>query len=156
VGLPVDCFFLSKGSNDKQIKETHKTLASLGLSKGAQIKVTIGEPKEEGIYNIKICMVALVEAGSGPENEFFSKEELSDLKVKPSDTGAQLKQTVADLYCSLKNKEISVDAFWMRNPNYDFGNIIKDSDELDSLLMHDGKELYMHIKQPANFLEHDS
>ena len=44
----------------------------------------------------------------------------------------------------------------MRNPNYDFGNIIKDNDELDSLMLFDGKELYMHINQPDNFLEHDS
>ena len=44
----------------------------------------------------------------------------------------------------------------MRNPNYDFGNIIKDTDELDNLLLFDDKELFMHIKQRNNFLEHDS
>jgi hypothetical protein len=44
------------------LKETHKTLNSLGFTYGAEVRIEIGAPLREGIYTIKIALAKLVNA----------------------------------------------------------------------------------------------
>jgi hypothetical protein len=43
------------------MKEIGKTLSALGLSEGNKIKVKIGSPEEEGVYDINIVAVQIAD-----------------------------------------------------------------------------------------------
>jgi hypothetical protein len=90
---------LVKNSTGKQLKETHKTLNSLGMTYGTQIKIEIGAPLREGIYTVKIAWVKLVDATAEyADNRFFYKEELDKIDIKPDENGEELKQKCLTLY----------------------------------------------------------
>jgi len=98
------------------MKETHKTVSSLGLTSGAYIKIVIGEPKAEGIYKLKIKSVQLTDAGIGSDQKFYSDEDFTSMDVRPDTTGAAFKELVASEYNKKKGTTVTVDDFALRNP----------------------------------------
>jgi len=61
IGLETNCFVLVEERSGKQMKEIGKTLSALGLSEGNKIKVKIGSPEEEGVYDINIVAVQIAD-----------------------------------------------------------------------------------------------
>jgi hypothetical protein len=127
------------------------------MTYGTQIKIEIGAPLREGIYTVKIAWVKLVDATAEyADNRFFYKEELDKIDIKPDETGEELKQKCLTLY-NEKNpeKKISVEDFTLKNPSFDFGQIIKSNDLMSDLNLYDDKEIFIHVNQPDHFLPYD-
>jgi len=62
------------------MKEIGKTLTALGLSEGSKIKVQIGSPVAEGVYEVNIVAVQIADV-KGNDHEFFTEEKVGKLNV---------------------------------------------------------------------------
>lgn len=76
---------------NREIKELNKSILSLGITNGACIRIEIGKPHLEGVYELELIEVALIDEGSS-DNEIFSKKSLGKIIVNPDHNGKQLKQ----------------------------------------------------------------
>ena len=105
ISVPVGQFYLKSSMTDREIKEDGKSVQAMGLSKGNNIKITLGAPRNEGQYQIELWKIALDES---KDSQLFTKEKVGQVLVKVCDTGAALKGQVRSLY--------GVDNFSLRNP----------------------------------------
>lgn len=93
-------------SNSAEIKDINKTLASLGFTNGVGIQVVRGRAKNEGVYNVNVSLVTLVDKAE-KDNILFTTESLGKLEVSGELTGFLLKEAIASLYAANKGSEIS-------------------------------------------------
>lgn len=118
------------------------------------LKVVKGHCKNEGVYDVNISLVQLVDEGE-KDNVLFTTEVLGKLEVSGEITGYLLKEAVCSLYNSKQapgTKELTVADFKLRNPMNDFGAIVNDFDILEDLHLYDDKDFYVQIDQPDKFV----
>ena len=154
ISLPVSEFYLVRKSNMQEIKEMNKSLASLGFSTGVNIKIVKGHTKNEGIFEVRISVVKLVD-DADKDSVLFTTEPLGKLEVSAELTGYILKEAVTSLYNSklpAGTQELSIADFRLRNPQNDFGSVINDLDVLEDLNLFDDKEFYLHPNQPEKLV----
>ena len=63
MSLSINEFYLVRSANDKEIKEINKSLTHTNLSNHSQIKIVIGTPELEGVYQVKISVIHLKDDG---------------------------------------------------------------------------------------------
>ena len=83
----------------QEIKEMNKSLASLGFSTGVNIKIVKGHTKNEGVFEVRISVVKLVD-DADKDSVLFTTEPLGKLEVSAELTGYILKEAVTSLYNS--------------------------------------------------------
>jgi len=143
-GISVDSFYLVRKSNSQEIKDINKTLVAMGFSNGVNLKIIKGQAKKEGVYDINVSIVKLVDEGD-KDNVLFTQEPLGKLEVSGELTGFLLREAICCMYNGKHNKEISSDQFRVRCPQNDFGAVVNDLDILDDLNMFDDKDFFMHF-----------
>ncbi len=154
IGIPVSEFYLVRKSNMQEIKEMNKSLASLGFSTGVNIKIIKGQSKNEGVFDVKISVVKLIDDGE-KDSALFTAELLGKLEVSAELTGYVLKEAVCSLYNSklpVGSTELTLADFRLRNPQNDFGSVVNEFDLLEDLNLFDDKDFYMQINQPEKMV----
>ncbi len=68
LNLPNDQFLLKRNGVNRELKDSKRTLLQLGLNSGALIKVELGTPHNEGVFDLKVLVANLV---SEPDNVLF-------------------------------------------------------------------------------------
>jgi len=130
--LPVDAFHLIRANNDQHIKEMTRTLEQLNLQHNTMIKVNLGRSGLEGQYEVKLYEIKLRDGL--PDSQIFTKESLGTINVLVGHTGMDIRAIVSNM----------VDGeFILRNPNYDIGQVIYDTDRVENLFFFDGKEIFV-------------
>jgi len=66
-------------------------LSELGLFNGCLVRVEKGKPHEEGVYELAVYSVKLLEEAE-QENTLFEKTELCRQVIKPNISALELKQ----------------------------------------------------------------
>lgn len=110
----------------------NRTLEQLNLQHNTMIKVNLGRSGLEGQYEIKIYEIKLRDGL--PDSQIFTKESLGTISVQVGHTGKEIRAVVS----SMVEGE-----FMLRNPNYDIGQVIQDTDRVENLFFFDGKEVYV-------------
>jgi Fe2+ transport system protein FeoA len=154
IGLPVGEFYLVRKSNMQEIKEMNKSLASLGFSTGVNIKIVKGHAKNEGVFEVNISKVELIDE-SDKDSILFATEPVGKLEVSAELTGYLLKEAVCSLYNSklpAGAAELTLADFRLRNPQNDFGSVVNDFDILEDLNLFDDKDIYLQINQPEKLV----
>jgi Fe2+ transport system protein FeoA len=99
ISLPISEFYLVRKSNSQEIKDVNKSLASLGFTNGVNIKIIKGHAKNEGVYEVKISVVKIVDDAE-KDNLIFTTEPIGKLEVSGELTGYLLKEAACALYNS--------------------------------------------------------
>ena len=89
MSLSMNEFYLVRHANDREIRELNQKLTYTGLSNHSQIKIVMGTPQLEGVYQVKMSVVKLIDGAK--DNEIFEVEPLGQLIVNPEHTGAAFK-----------------------------------------------------------------
>lgn len=132
----------------------NKSLASLGFTSGVNIKIVKGHAKNEGVFEVKISTVKLVDEAE-KDSILFTTEPLGKLEVSAELTGYLLKEAVCSLYNNklpTGTSELTIADFRLRNPQNDFGSVVNDFDILEDLNLFDDKEIYLQLNQPEKLL----
>lgn len=65
--------------NDQQLKEMSRTMEQLSLTNQTMVRVKLGVPKNEGVYEIDLYEVALRDGL--PDSEIFTKTKVGSLEI---------------------------------------------------------------------------
>lgn len=134
LNIPSNEFIIKRNPVARELKNLKDKLLSAGVGTGSLIKVEIGTPHDEDLFELKIYEVALLKQ-SDDDSILFDKKFIKSISIKPSITCAQLKTTL---------KEGIEGEFRLRNPKVDdLGEIIHDDDVMESLHLFDGKEILL-------------
>lgn len=78
-----------------------------------------------------------------PDAEIFDKLNVGSVQVDVTHSGAEIKKQMIELYESRTGEKLDHSKVMLRNPNFDIGQLIKDSDKVENMYLFDGKELYL-------------
>ena len=57
------------------------------------------------------------------------------------------------MYEAKTGTKLAKDKVMIRSPNFDIGQLIKDSDKVENMYLYDGKELYLQIWDESNCVQ---
>lgn len=83
------------------------------------VRVKLGAPKHEGVYEIELYEIALRDGI--PDSEIFTKTLVGNLDVQVGHSGADLKLAALKLYSQKLGKDLVPESVMLRSPNYDIG-----------------------------------
>ena len=78
-----------------------------------------------------------------PDAEIFEKQILGSVQVDVTQNGMWIKQQMISLYEKKSGERLDPTTIMLRNPNFDIGQLIRDSDKVENMYLFDGKELYL-------------
>jgi len=87
----------------------------------------------------------LADSNSTNDECIFTKELLFDIKVTlTQNTGLSLKSKILKEYCEYRATVVTPENYRIRIPRIDdFGDVINDSDSIESADLFDGKEIFL-------------
>ena len=76
------------------------------------------------------------------------------MQVDVTHCGSQIKSQMIELYEAKTGEKLDVNQILLRNPNFDIGQLIKDSDKVENMYLFDGKELYLQKWDASNCISY--
>ena len=100
----MDNLILRKNGQQGELKGTTQKLSELGLIDGDLIRLEIGQPHQEDMFELNVCLVQLA---STNDECLFNKEFLFNFKIAPTgNTGLSFKQQVLSNYNTYSGKSL--------------------------------------------------
>jgi hypothetical protein len=83
IGLSINEFVLKRNMVQREFKNMTSKLIELGLNTGALIKVEKGKPHQDGVYEINIMEIALIDEPP-TDDIIFDKKHLFKIVIDPT------------------------------------------------------------------------